>query len=53
MHLKSLLKMTSFLDPRFKEQPYLIESEKTTIMLNTREEIADLIDEHLTLQLQI
>ena len=40
--LKSLLKMTSFLDPRFKEQPYLTESEKTAVMLNTRK---DLIEE--------
>ena len=46
--LKSLLKMTSFLDPRFKEQPYLTESEKTAVMLNTREELADLIEECMT-----
>ena len=43
--LKSLLKMTSFLDPRFKEQPYLMEGEKTAVMFNTRE---DLIEECMT-----
>ena len=40
--------MTSFLDPRFKEQPYLTESEKTAVMLNIREELTDLIEECIT-----
>jgi len=33
--LKGLLMMTSFLDSRFKEQPYLTERERTAVMLNT------------------
>ena len=37
--LKSLLKMTLLLDPRFKEQPYLTESKKTAVILNTQEEL--------------
>jgi len=40
--------MTSFL-PRFKEQPYLTDSEKSVVMLNTREELTGLIEESMTI----
>ena len=43
--LSMLLQIASFLDPRFKEQPYLSETERTTIILRTREKLVLLIEQ--------
>ena len=35
-----MLKIAAFLDPRFKEQPYLTDSEQTTVILKAREKLS-------------
>lgn len=41
----TLLKIAAFLDPRFKEQPYLTDSEQTTVILKAREKLTMLIEQ--------